>query len=139
MKRQLLAWISIIVFFISTNGIVIYKHICLSSNTNSISLNQLLCEEEDEEDCCSSTNNHDNCCDVDFKFEKYSPNGKTELKDLAYSNAWESSPILPFEFIKSTSEQYFEVLNVFSNPPNPNLNHPKTVSERLADIQAYLC
>jgi hypothetical protein len=26
MKRQLLAWISIIVFFISTNGIVIYKH-----------------------------------------------------------------------------------------------------------------
>lgn len=119
---------------------MIYKHFCLSSNTSSISLSQLLCEEvEKDDECCTGFSNHDECCDVDLKFEKYSPDGSSELKNLSYNIVWEIAPILPFEGIKSTSQQYFEILQVFPNPPNPNLQQPKTVSERLADIQAYLC
>lgn len=141
MKRQLLAWISILVFFISTNGIVIYKHICLSSDTNSISLSQLLCETEvqEEESCCSGTNNHDDCCDVDLSFEKYTPSGKSELQKLSYQIVWESFPDQPIAFNNSIQQQYFEILSVFPNSPNPYIHQPKTVSERLADIQSYLC
>ena len=140
MKRQLLAWISILVFFISTNGIVIYKHMCLSSDTNSISLSQLLCDDiQEEESCCSGTNNHDDCCDVDLSFEKYTPSGKSELEKLSYNIDWTYFLDQPTAFYNSTQQQYFEILSVFPNPPNPYINQPKTVSERLAHIQSYLC
>ncbi len=140
MKRQILAWISIVVFFISTNGIVVYKHFCLSSNSNSVSLSQLLCDEVEKDDsCCSGINDHDECCEVDFAFEKYTPSGKSELESLSYKIVWDQVSLLPTEFIANLQPQYFEVLSVFPNPPNPNIHQPKTVSERLADIQAYLC
>lgn len=140
MKRQLLAWISIIVFFISTNGIVIYKHICLSTNKNSISLTQLLCDKEEKKaDCCSNTKKHSDCCDLDYAFEKYTPSGKSELEKLSYKIVWDQFKTPTTKFIQSLQQQYFEVLSVFPNPPNPFIQQPKTVSERLADIQAYLC
>lgn len=140
MKRQLLAWVSILVFFISINGIVIYKHICLSNNKNSVSLNQLLCDEvEKDDDCCSNTKKHSDCCDLDFAFEKYTPSGKSELEKLSYKIVWDHLKILPTESIQSIPHQYCEVLSVFPNIQNPFIQHPKTVSERLSEIQSYLC
>lgn len=113
---------------------------CLSSNTNSISLSELLCDDiEEEESCCSGTNNHDDCCDVDLTFEKYTPNGKSELEKLSYKIDWTHALDQPTAFYNSTHQQYFEILSVFPNPPNPYIHQPKTVSERLADIQSYLC
>lgn len=140
LKRQILSWISIIVFFTSTTGMSVYEHICHSSNSKSVSLSQLACDStEKSDDCCSGESNHDECCDVGVSFEKYIPNGKTESHYFAYEILLLKALPVNYNWNEWIQNPYTLDVKVLANPPNPHVSQPKTVSERLSFIQSYLC
>lgn len=140
LKRQILSWISIIVFFTSTTGMSVHEHFCHSSNFRSVSLSHQACDEIDKtDDCCAQDKSHDNCCDTDVSFEKYHPNGKVEHHSFSFEIL--SVSILPvnYNWNEWINNPYTEDVKVLANPPNPHISQPKTVSERLSQIQSYLC
>lgn len=141
LKRQILSWISILVFFTSTTGVAIYEHICHSSNTKSVALNHIACDQDNKksDDCCSGESSHSDCCDMGVSFEKYSPDGQTEQFKFSKIVKCELTTPQFFEWQEWNTNRYIESVSILPNPPNPHISNPKSVSERLADVQSYLC
>lgn len=141
-KRQIISWLTIVVFFTSTTGFSIYEHICNISDLRIVAFSELFCITTIEsEDSCCETNNpipQEDCCDHEVSFNKYIPTGKVETQDftitapffalLEKNNNW-----LEFPF-KTISQEHSS-----SKAPNPNIHRPKSTSERLSFIQSYLC
>lgn len=141
LRKQILAIVSILVFFTSTTGMPIFKHICHTSNTKSASILELLCEEVDVKDtCCAGADDHSDCCDTDVSFEKYTPNAKIE-KDNALKVNLGTSDIIDahFSIIEFFVYQGFTIDDQSLAPPFPNITDPLTVQERLSLVQSYLC
>lgn len=141
LHKQILVWISILVFVTSTTGMPIFKHICHTSNTKIASIKELVCEEVDVQDtCCEGKSSHSDCCDTDVSFEKYYPTAKIEKDDVLKFQLCACAdctiPIFEYHFFVYDG---FVVEDQSLAPPSPNLTSPLTVSERLSLIQSYLC
>jgi|GEM_PF-5175870 len=129
----------ILVFSVSTTGFSVYEHICYTQNTRTLSLHDLNHQQAAEKDCCSSEEEKGKCCDIEQSFAKYTPEGKTEpgihqgvLKYIAII-----PPTGEFRFWEPVYTPEDPLL--LPNPPNPKVESPPAVSERLARIQSYLC
>lgn len=141
LRKQILAWLSILVFFISTTGMPIFKHICYTSNTKMASITELVCEEVDAKDtCCQGSEKHDNCCDTDVSFEKYTPNAKIE-KETGLQVQICACGICDLQFFELAFPIYQGVTvdDQSLAPPSPDITAPLTVQERLSLVQSYLC
>lgn len=142
LNRQIFSWIAIVVFLTSTTGVSVYEHICHTSAFKSIGFNQVSCDldQPSSKDCCSKPKKHSDCCEKDASFQKYHPNGNIEQTLLV--KLFNIEKLLPSTFI---SQIYWASLNVFNNnsskknAPPEDIIPPKTLLERLAFIQAYLC
>lgn len=141
LRKQILAWLSILVFFTSTTGMPIFKHICHSSNTKMASITELVCEEVDVIDtCCQGAEEHHDCCDTDVSFEKYTPNGKIEKESVIKVQICACDICSPqFVEIEFLIYQGVTVDDQSLAPPSPDISDPLTVQERLSLVQSYLC
>lgn len=143
LKRQIISWLTIVVFFTSTTGFSIYEHICNVKDIKAISLYELLCLDTSQiDDCCSDDSTvslQDDCCDNEVSFNKYIPTGKTETQDLSLT-----APVFALSekhnnWLELTPLQSTGVEHSLSTAPDPHIHQPKSVSERLSGIQSYLC
>lgn len=139
----MIAWLTTLVFFTSTTGISIYEHICNTTGLKEISLLELLCLDDiPEKDilCCEEEIvESDDCCDLNTSFSKYSPSGKTESGE-SFDLTPSPTDLLFVEMLfKSIYAEYSSIEDVQDKAPNPHIYQPKSTSERLSEIQSYLC
>ncbi len=143
LRKQILAWVTILVFSFSTTGVSIYNHICNVADYKSVTLSELWCEDLSQlENCCNEDENaraNDDCCDNNISFNKYIPNGNIEQQSQL--DALPVSAALPLYQFRNFEAS---LLILFKNKhyhqaPDPHISNPKSVSQRLAEVQSYVC
>lgn len=140
LKRQILSWMMMLVFITSTTGTPIYEHICSAKDLLSISISNQSCEEDiSAHSCCDEAPKQNNCCENNFSFQKYNPNGKTEQAAVKIKlQVLFKLPSFGNPFAGS-SEYYAGIAKKILKQEDPRIHAPKSTWERLSFIQTYLC
>jgi len=143
-KTNISALLLATLFFVASNGIAVFEHICNTSRTHSYSLFiKPACEMEKEvKPCCTekpAIAKSKNCCDHKQFFSKLSVEGftvkKMQLKPLEKQLSLNFFPAYFFHYNKRLFESYYSGLP----PPDNNyrilsLKQPSSVA-----LQTFRC
>lgn len=130
-------------FFVASNGIAVFEHICNTSNTRSFCVfSQPSCENEKPlSPCCEKMGfkKKDNCCTHTQIFSKLSIEGFTakqlQLKSIEKQISFNFLPADFFQHNKQLFENYYSGL-----PPPDNISEIQSLLQpTLVGLQTFRC
>ncbi len=134
------------IFMVSNTGFTVFRHICNTSQTTTLSLfiPGYCGMEMEADDCCtteqSTAKDIDDCCDQQSSFAKFQPDAKLDVESLLMpliSSVHLQLPILTLTAWQPTFMT--EALRLQCHPPDPQLHSPPSISARLAMTGSMLC
>jgi hypothetical protein len=137
----------LVLFTISNTGFMVFRHICNTSNTTTLSvIIQSNCgmEEEESADCCMTETQQkktkEDCCDEDATFAKFLPDGKPEAETSLLSSLFSINWKLPVLTLSGWQPTLItESIRLRAHPPDPHILHPPYNSEFILSLSIMLC